>query len=179
MRLLCEAVERFLCAKVEESIADLPLPDKAMEFMSWKEHGCRWTESLMTGVVPGELMRLFAAVRAASSRGPAKAKLFPEDMIHIGEDGYAARNHRLTQIVQVPMRDRRKRAYAFLQGDTPFCPLAGRVRQLPPWNPFVGLLGSRQAAFERASLHALLVSRLYIIHHEAMSTFPQWMAVAA
>ena len=70
MRRLCardEAVARLLCAKVEEFTADLPLADRAMEFMSWKEHGCRWTESLMTGVVQGELKRLFAAVRAASS----------------------------------------------------------------------------------------------------------------
>ena len=29
----------------------------------------------------------------------------------------------------------------FLGGDTPFCPLAGRVRQLPPWKPFNGLPG--------------------------------------
>ena len=35
----------------------------------------------MTGVVPGYLKRLFPAVRAASSRGSAKAKLFLEDMI--------------------------------------------------------------------------------------------------
>ena len=82
-----KAVERLLCAKVEEFTADLPLADKAMEFMSWKEHGCRWTESLMAGVVPGELKRLFAAVRVVSSRGPAKAKLFLEDMVLIGEDG--------------------------------------------------------------------------------------------
>ena len=43
----------------------------------------------MTGVVPGELKRVFAAVRAASYRGTAKAKLFLKDMIQIGEDGYA------------------------------------------------------------------------------------------
>ena len=101
LRLQCardEAVARLLCAKVEEFTADLPLADRAVEFMSWKEHGCGWTESLMTGVVPGDLKRLFATVRAASSRGPAKAKRFLEDMIQIGEDGYARRNHRLTQI---------------------------------------------------------------------------------
>ena len=61
-----------------------------------KEHGCTWTESMMTGVVPGELKRLFATVRAATHRGPGKAKLFLEDMIQIGEDRYARRNHRLT-----------------------------------------------------------------------------------
>ena len=133
----------------------------------------------MTGVVPGELKRLFAAVRAASSRAPAKAKVFLEDMIEIGEDGYARNNHRLTKIMQLPLRDRRKAAYAFLRGDTPFCPPAGRVRQLPPWNPFDGLLGSLQAAFQRALLHALLVSRSYITHTEAMSMFPKWMAAAA
>ena len=149
-----------------------------MEFMSWKEHGYRWTETLMTGVVPGELWRLFAALRAVSSRAPAKARLFVEDMIHIGEDGYARRNHRLIQIMQLPMRDRRKAMYAFLRCDTPFCPPAGRVRQLPPWNPFDSLPGNLQAAFQRA-LHALLVSKLYITHDEAMSTFPQWMAAAA
>ena len=42
---------------------------------------------------------LFAAVRAASSQGLAKAKLFLEDMIHTG---YAWRNHRLTKIMQLP-----------------------------------------------------------------------------
>ena len=35
----------------------------------------------MAGVVPGELKRLFATVRAASPRGLAKAKLFVVDMI--------------------------------------------------------------------------------------------------
>ena len=62
MRILCardEAVVRLLCERVEE----LPLADKAMEFLGWKEHTCRWTESMMTGVVPGDLKRLFAAVR--------------------------------------------------------------------------------------------------------------------
>ena len=108
MRIMCardEAVARLLCAKVEEFAADLrPPADRAMEFMSWKEHGCRWTESLVIGVVPGDLKRLFATVRAASSRGPAEAKLFLEDMIQVGEDVYARRNHRLTQIMQLPMR---------------------------------------------------------------------------
>ena len=49
--------------------------------------------------------RQFAAVRAASSRGPAKAKLFVEDMVQVGEDVYARKNHRLTQIMQLPMQD--------------------------------------------------------------------------
>ena len=61
----------------------------------------------MARVVPGELKRLFAAVRAASSRGPAKANLFEEDMTQIGEDGYTQRNHRLTKIMQLPPGDRR------------------------------------------------------------------------
>ena len=69
--------------------------------------------------------------------------------------------------------------YAFLRGDTPFCPPARRVRQLPPWNPFPGLPGNLQAAFQRAPPHALLVSRSYITPDEAMSTFPHWMAAAA
>ena len=135
MRLLCardEAVARLLCGRVEESNAELPLTDKAMEFLAWKEHGCRMTQSLTTGVVPGDLKRLFAAVRASSSRGSLKAKLFMEDMVQIGEDVYARRNHRLTQIMQIPMQDRRKTVYAFLRGDTPFFPPAGRVQQQPP-----------------------------------------------
>ena len=72
----------------------------------------------MAGVVPGAFKRLFATVRAASSRGPAKAKLFVEDMIHIGKDVYDGRNHWLTQIMQLPMQDRRRDVYAFLRGDT-------------------------------------------------------------
>ena len=47
----------------------------------------------MAGVVPGEVKRLFAAVQAASSPGLANGKLFLEDIIQIGEDGYARRNH--------------------------------------------------------------------------------------
>ena len=108
MHILCErdeAVARFLCANVEEFTADLPLADKATESMSWKEHGCRWTESLMTGAVPGELKRVFAAVRVAPSGEAAKAKLCLEDMIQIGEDGYARTNHRITKIMQLPLRD--------------------------------------------------------------------------
>ena len=162
--------------EVEEFAAELALTDRAVEFLAWKEHGCRWTESLMAGVVPGDLKRLFATVRAASSRGPAKAKLFVEDMIQIGEDAYARRNHRLTQIMQLPMQDRRRAVYVFLRGNTPFCPPAGRVQRQPPWNPFDGLPNNLQATFQRAPLHALLVSRSYITYEEAMSSFPQWMA---
>ena len=104
MRLLCardEELAGLLCRRVEEFTAELPLTDRAVEFVAWREHGCRWTESLMAGVVPGDLKRLFAAVRAASSWGPAKARLFVEDMVQIGEDVYARRNHRLTQIMQL------------------------------------------------------------------------------
>ena len=70
LRILCEraeAIARLLCVKVEDFTADLPLADTAMEFMSWKQHGCKCTESLMPRVVPGELKRLYAAVSAASS----------------------------------------------------------------------------------------------------------------
>ena len=182
MRLLCardEEVVQLLCGRVEEFTAELPLTDRAREFLPWKEHGCRWTESLMAGVVPGDLKRLFATVRAASSRGPAKANLFVEDMIQIGEDVYARRHHWLTQIMQLPMQDRRKAVYAFLRGDTPFCPAAGRVQQQPPCNPFDGLTGNLQATFQRAPLNALLVSRSYITYEEAMSSFPHWMAAVA
>ena len=169
----------LLCRRVEEFTAELPLTDRAVEFVAWREHGCRWAESLMAGVVPGDLKRLFAAVRAASSRGPAKARLFVEDMVQIGEDVYARRNHRLTQIMQLPMQDRRRAVYAFLRGDTPFCPPAGRILQRPPWNPFVGLPGDLRATFLRAPLHALLVSRSCIEHEEALSLFPHWMAAVA
>ena len=61
----------------------------------------------------------------------------------------------------------------------PFCPLASRVWQLRPWNPFDGLPSGLQAAFQRAPLHALVVSRSYITPNAAMSTFPQWIAGAA
>ena len=182
MRLLCardEEVARLLCRRVEEFTAELPLTDMAVEFLAWREHGCRWTESLMAGVVPGDLKRLFAAVRAASSRGPAKAKLFVEDLIQVGEDVYARRNHRLTQIMQLPMQDRRRAVYAFLRGDTPFCTPAGRVRRHPPQNPFDGLPDNLQATFQRAPLHALLVPRSYIAHEEALSSFPHRMAAVA
>ena len=182
MRLLCardEEVAGLLCRRVEEFTAELPLMDRAVEFVAWREHGCRWTESLMAGVVPGDLKRLLAAMRAASSRGPAKARLFVEDMVQIGEDVYARRNHRLTQIMQLPMQDRRRAVYAFLRGDTPFCPPAGRILQRPPWNPFAGLPGDLRATFQRAPLHALLVSRSCIEHEEALSLFPHWMAAVA
>ena len=161
MRLLCprdEEVARLRCGRVEELTAELPLTDRALEFLAWKEHGCRWTESLMAGVVPGDLKRLFAAVRAASSGGPAKAKLFVEDMIQIGKNVCARRDHRLTHIMQLPMQDRRRAVYAFLRGDTPFCPPAGRVQRQPPWNPFDGLPDNLQATFQRAPLPTLLVS---------------------
>ena len=182
MRLLCardEEVAGLLCRRVEECTAELPLTDRAEEFVAWRKHGCRWTESLMAGVVSGDLKRLFAAVRAASSRGPAKARLFVEDMVQIGEDVYARRNNRLTQIMQLPMQDRRRAVYVFLQGDTPFCSPAGRIQRRPPWNPLAGLPGDLRATFQRAPLHALLVPRLCIAHEEAMSLFPHWMAAVA
>ena len=65
MRLLCardEEVAGLLCRRVEEFTAELPLTDRVVEFVAWREHGCRWTESLMASVVPGDLKRLFAAV---------------------------------------------------------------------------------------------------------------------
>ena len=133
----------------------------------------------MAGVIPRDLKRHFAAVRAASSRGPAKAKLFVEDMVQVGEDVYARRNHRLTQIMQLPMQDRRRAVYAFLRGDTPFCSPAGRVQRRLPWNPFDGHPSDLQATFQRAPLHALLVPRSCIAHEEAMSLFPHWMAAVA
>ena len=126
----------------------------------------------MAGVVPGDLKRQFAAVRAASSRGPAKAKLFMEDMVQVGEDVYARRNHRLSLIMQLPMQDRRRAVYAFLRGDTPFCPPAGRIQRRPPWNPFAGLPGDLQSTFQRAPLHALLVPRSYIAHEESHVLVP-------
>ena len=46
----------------------------------------------MAKVVPGDLRRRFVMVRAASYRGPTKAKLFLEDMILLGEEGYIRRN---------------------------------------------------------------------------------------
>ena len=57
MHLLCardEEVSRLLCGRVEEFTAKLPLTDRAMEFLARKEHGCRWMESLMAGIVPGD-----------------------------------------------------------------------------------------------------------------------------
>ena len=51
MRSICERspeVAGALCART----GDLPLADRAMEFMSWKEHGIHWLVSLMVGVVP-------------------------------------------------------------------------------------------------------------------------------
>ena len=66
MRLLCaqdEEVARLLCRRVGEFTAELPLTDRAVEFVAWREHGWRRAESLMAGVVPGDLKRLFAAVQ--------------------------------------------------------------------------------------------------------------------
>ena len=182
MRILCardKAVAPLLCGRVEEFTAELPMVDRGMEFLTYKEHGCSWTESLMTALIPRDLKRLFAAVRAASSRGSAKAKLFMEDMIQIGEDVYAKRNHRLTQSMQVPMQDRRREVHAFLRGNNPFCPRTGSVWQLPLWNPYDGLPGNLPGAFQRAPLHALLVSRSYITYEMAMFSFPLCMAAVA
>ena len=47
MRLLCardEEVAGLLCRRVEEFTAEVPLTDRAVEFVAWREHGCRWTE---------------------------------------------------------------------------------------------------------------------------------------
>ena len=108
MRLLCardEEAARLLCRPVVGFTAELPLMDRAVEFMAWREQSCSRTAGLMECVVSGDLKQLFAAVRAASSRGPAKAKLFVEDMVQVGEYLYARRRHRLTQIMQLPMQD--------------------------------------------------------------------------
>ena len=62
----------------------------------------------MTSILPRHLKRLFAAVGAASFWGLVKAKLFMENMIQIGDDVYAKRKHRLTQIMQLLLQDRRR-----------------------------------------------------------------------
>ena len=150
MRLLCtreEEVTRPFCGRVVEFTAELPLLDRAVEFMALREHSCRWTEYLMAGHFCGDPRWLLAAVGAASSRGPANAKLFGEDMVQVGEDLYARRNHRLNQIIQLPIQDQRRAVYAFLRGDTPFCPPVGRVRRHPPWSLFEGLRNDLQATF--------------------------------
>ena len=69
MRLLRtrdEEVARLVCRRVEEVMEELPLTDRAVEFMAWTKHGCSWAESLMAGVIPWDLKRLFAAVQATS-----------------------------------------------------------------------------------------------------------------
>ena len=118
MRILCkrdEGVAWLLCTKVGDFIAHLQLADKANEFMSWKEHGCKWTESLMAIMVRRHLKGLFAMVGAVSFRAPAKVKLFVLQMIMPGEDGYARRNHRLIKIMQLPPGDRRITTYSVLR----------------------------------------------------------------
>ena len=50
---------------------------------------------------------------------------------------------------------------------------------MPLWTPSDGLRGGLEAAFQQAPLHAILVSRLYVRHNEAMSMFSQCMAAAA
>ena len=172
-------MERLLCRGVVGFTAELPLTDTTVNLLAWREHGCRWMASLMAGVIPGDLKRQFAAVRAGSFQGTAKAKLFVEDMIQVGEDVYARRNHRLTQIMQLPMQNCRRAVYAFLRSDIPFCPPAGRVQRRSPWNPFDGLPSNPQTTFQRAPLHALLVPRSYIAHEETMSLFPRWMSAVA
>ena len=74
--------------------------------------------------------------------------------------------------------DQRRALYAFLRGDTPFCPPAGRVGWHPPWNPFDSLPNHLRATFQRAPLHALLVPRSYIAHEEPKSLFPHWMGAS-
>ena len=125
-----EVVARLLCTKVETFTLDLPLADGAIKFMSLKEHGCKWTESLMAKMVPGDLRRLFAMARAASSPGPAKAKLLLERTILLGQDGYARRNHGVTRMMQLPPGDGRRATYSFLRDNMPFCPPTGRFRQM-------------------------------------------------
>ena len=123
-----------------------------------------------------------AAIRGSAGGvvpGPCEGQALCGGHDQIGEDVYARRNHRLTPIMQLPMQDQKRAVYAFLRGDTPFCPPAGRVGRHPPWNLFDGLPDDLQATFQRAPLHALLVPRSYIAHEEAMSSFPHWMAAVA
>ena len=75
MRLLCagdEEVAGLLCSRLEEFTAELPLMDRAVEFVAWREHGCRWAESLMAGVVPGDLKR--SSLRCGRRRPGARRR---------------------------------------------------------------------------------------------------------
>ena len=133
----------------------------------------------MAGVVPGDPRRLFAVVWVASSRSPAKAKLFLEDMIPVGEDGYSRRNDHFMGSMQLPQGDRRRATYSFPRRDTPFCRSAGRYTHLPPWTTFDELPGDLLTAFQQGVSHALKVSRSAFRYDEAMLTFLKWMAAAA
>ena len=72
-------------------MGDLPCADRAMEFISWYEHGCKWTDSVIAGVLLGELRRLIVMVRATSPPGSVEAKLFLAHMILLGDKDYALR----------------------------------------------------------------------------------------
>ena len=87
--------------------------------------------SLMARFVPGELHQLFAVERGTLPRGPARAKLFLDNMMLLGEGMYACGNGRLAGIMQPPPGDPRRVAYCFLRGDMPLCPPAGTSGQLP------------------------------------------------
>ena len=87
----CEShqeVVKSLCARVEDFTADMPLIEMIMDYLLWKEHGSRWAVSRMSGVIPSNLLRLCAVIRAASPPG-RKARLFLEDRILLGQCGYA------------------------------------------------------------------------------------------
>ena len=149
MRIMCgrdKTVAQILHAKLEE-----------FTLTSRTE---RWSSRLQEDGVLDDKSRAQGTQSALhGGEGPTKAKRFLGDIIQIGEDVYARRNHRLTQIMQLQMCKRRKAVYAFLHGDTSFCLSAGRVKRLPPWNPYDVVPGKLLATFQWAPLHALLVSR--------------------
>ena len=62
---------------------------------------------------PPGLEAPLCCLEAASSRGPMRARLFLEDMVQLGEEGYARRNHRVTRIMQLPPGNRQRAVCSF------------------------------------------------------------------
>ena len=123
MRLVCERspeVAKALCARVEEFTKDLPLASRVMEIMSWEERGVQHIVSLIARVIPHSRRYLFAIVRAAASKGPARAHLFLEDLVLLGEGAYGRLNHQVGGIMRLSPGDRRRAVYSFPRGDAPF-----------------------------------------------------------
>ena len=133
----------------------------------------------MAGVVPGDLKRLFAALRAARPGALPRPGSLWRTWSRLGKMCMPAGTIGSPRSGSCRCKIEGGRYTRSCEVTHPSARRQGGCNGVRRANPFAGLPGDLRATFQRAPLHALLVPRSCIAHEEAMSLFPHWMAAVA